>query len=332
MVEGRRRIRGAALAWLVVGGLLAFLTSGCAEDDYSRAPEFERLVQLDENHPGLEPARLQILGDSLFVSFNGLPRLEIFDLDLNLLGGIDLVAPEPILPTSFAVTDSQIIVTDHGKGIVARFDRQGRYLDSFGTLPDGVTRLGPIAVTCFAGMAYVADMNQKRVLAISLNDITGIIETGEMVLTIPGENEPPVGFPSAVYVTQDGRLLIGDAANGMVRVFTCDGRSVYEFDPVPGLKKLAPQGFAVDGIIDPSVQDGHSADPSGIRNQGRLHVADGYNGRIHLFSPLGRFLCSYPPDTRLKGPAGIAVDRAGKRVFVADPPAGRILVYRYEGD
>ena len=332
MVEGRCRFRRAALTRMVVGGVLAFLASGCAEDDYSRAPEFERLVQLDENHPGLEPARLQILGDSLYVSFNGLPRLEVYDLDLNPLGGIDLVAPEPILPTSFAVTDSQIIVTDHGKGIVARFDRQGRYLDSFGTLPDGATRLAPIAVTCFAGMAYVADMNQKKVLAISLNDIPGIIEKGEMVLTIPGENGPPVGFPSTVFVTEDGRLLIGDAAKGMVRVFTCDGRSIYEFDPVPGVEKLAPQGFAVDGMIDPLAQDEHSADPSGIRNQGRLHLADGYNGRVHMFSPLGRYLCSYPPDTRLAGPAGIAIDRLGNRVYVADPTAVRILVYRYEGD
>jgi DNA-binding beta-propeller fold protein YncE len=332
MVDRRRRIRAAGLAWLVLGGCLAFLMPGCAKDDYARTPEFERLVQLDEKHPGLEPTRLQILGDSLFVSFNGLPRLEVFDLDLNRLGAIDLVAPETILPTSFAVTDSQILVTDHGKGVVARFNRQGRYLDSFGTLPDGVTRLSPISVTCFAGMAYVADMKLKRVLAISLNDIEGITEVGEMVLSIPGENDPSIGFPSTVYVTADGRLLIGDAANGVVRVFTCDGRPIYEFDRVPDLKKMAPQSFAVDGIIDPSVQDEHSADPSGIRNQGRLHLVDGYNGKVHMFSPLGRFLGSYPKETRLTGPAGIAVDRVGKRIFVTDPPAGRILVYRYEGD
>ena len=332
MVERRSRFRTAGLAWMVMGGCLAFLAPGCSKDDYVRAPVFDRLVQLDENHPGLEPTRLQIVGDSLFVSFNGLPRLEVFDLDLNRLGGIDLVAPEPILPTSFAVTDSQIVVTDHGKGIVARFDRQGHYLDSFGTLPDGVTQLSPISVTCFAGMAYVADMNLKRVLAISLNDIPGITEVGEMVLSIPGENDTAVGFPSTVYVTDDGRLLIGDAANGLVRVFTCDGRPIYEFDRVPGMTKMAPQGFAVDDRIDPSVQDEHSVDPSGIRSQGRLHLVDGYNGRVHMFSPLGRYLNSYPSETRLTGPAGIAVDRVGKRIFITDPPAGRILVYRYEGD
>jgi DNA-binding beta-propeller fold protein YncE len=332
MVEIQPRFRSAGLACLISAWCLACLLTGCANEDYVLPPDFERLVQLDENHPGLEPARLQIRGDSLFVSFNGLPRLEVFDLDLNRLGAIDLIAPEPILPTSFAVTDSQILVTDHGKGIVARFDRQGHYLDSFGTLPDGVTRLAPIAVTSFAGMAYVADMNQRRVLAVSLNNITDIIEVGEMVLSIPGENEDPVGFPSSVYVTQDGRLLVGDAGKGEVRVFTCDGRSIYTFDPVPGLAKMAPQGFAVDGMIDPSVQDERSADPSGIRNQGRLHLVDGYNGKVHMFNPLGKYLATYPEETRLTGPAGIAIDRVGNRVYVADPPAGRILVYRYEGD
>ena len=58
-------------------------------------------------------------------------------------------------------------------------------------------------------------------------------------------------------------------------------------------------------------------------------MVDGFNGQIHMFNPLGRYLASYPADARLAGPAGIAVDRAGRRVYVADPPTGRILVYRY---
>jgi DNA-binding beta-propeller fold protein YncE len=181
-------------------------------------------------------------------------------------------------------------------------------------------------------MAYVADMNLRRVLAISLNDVPDLTEVGEMVLSIPGENEPVVGFPSTVFVTDDGRLLIGDAGEGLVRVFTCDGRPIYQFDRVPGRAKLAPQGFAADDVVDPSAQDEHSADPSGIRNQGRLHLVDGFTGQVHMFSPLGKYLGSYPSGSRLLGPAGIAVDRSGKRIYVADPPAGRILVYRYGGD
>lgn len=311
---------------------VASLMSGCGEGEYENIPVFDRLVKLDAEHPGLEPSRLQVVGDSLFVSFNGLPRLEVFDLDLERLGSIELKAPETILPTSFAVTDTQIVVTDHGKGLVARFDREGRYLDSFGTLPDGQTRLAPIAVTCFKGMAYVADMKLMRVLAISMNDIPEITEAGEMVLTIPGENQPTAGFPSAVHVTPDGRLLIGDAQNGVVHAFTCDGRSIYDFDPVPGVEKMAPQGFAVDDIIDPGLQIENGFDPSGVPEQGRLHLVDGFNGKVHMYNPLGRYLGSYPAETRLSGPSDIAVDTAGKRVYVADPPAGRILVYRYEGD
>jgi DNA-binding beta-propeller fold protein YncE len=329
MVERPGRFGLCGLTWLFLALWSSLLFPGCGQDEYSRGPEFDRQVLLGDDHPGLEPARLQILGDSLFVSLNGIPRLEIYDLELNRLGAIDLVAPEPVLPTSFAVTDSQIVVADHGKGLVARFDRGGRYLDSFGTLPDGTTRLSPIMVTCFNGMAYVADMKLKRVLAISLNNIPDVTEAGEMILTIPGVDQPASGFPSAVQVTPDGRLLVGDAERGLVGVYTCDGQSVYQFDPIPGIDRMAPQGFAYDDMIDPSLQDEQSFDPSGVRVQGRLHLVDGYNGRIHMFNPLGVFLGTYPRDARLAGPSGIAIDKVGRRIYVADPPAGRILIYRY---
>ena len=45
-------------------------------------------------------------------------------------------------------------------------------------------------------------------------DAPGITETGELILTIPTSEEQELGFPSAVYVTEDGRLLVGDAATG----------------------------------------------------------------------------------------------------------------------
>ena len=59
---------------------------------------------------------------------------------------------------------------------------------------------------------------------------------------------------------------------------------------------------------------------------------NGYNGKIHLFSPLGGYLGSYPPDNRLAGPTGIAADATGSHLFIADPPTRRILVYRIKGE
>jgi hypothetical protein len=135
-----------------------------------------------------------------------------------------------------------------------------------------------------------------------------------------------------VNVTPDGRLLIGDAKSGAVEVFTCDGRAIYKFDPVPGLDAIAPQGFAQDTVIDPSVQDPHSADPSGVRLQGRIHVADSASGKVHAYGALGRHVLSYPDDGSLTGPSDVAVHEESQRIFVADPGSGRIVIYRYEED
>lgn len=314
---------------LVVGTLV----SGCGEKGpFEAMPVFERAFMATDDNGHLQPARLRIRGDSLFVAYNGLPRLDMYDLDLNLLKSFDLQAPDQILPTDFAVTDTSFVVCDHAKGMVAVFDRTGRYIDSFSTLPNGSAHLSPMSLTAYRGVAYAADVGQKRVLAISLNDAGSVTERGELILAIPGQDVKPLGFPSAVMVTDDGRLLIGDAGAGRIRVFTCDGRSIYDFDAVPGLESMAPQAFAVDAVIDPSLQSEDSFDPSGVRQQGRVHVADGLNGRIHMFNPLGAYLGSYPEEIPLVGPSGLAIDRTGGRVFVAEPTQGRILVYRIIGE
>ena len=299
---------------------------------YEALPELDFMKEIMEDGETLAPSRLQVQGDTLFVAYNGIPRIDAYNFDLEPLFRIPLVAPETILPTAFAVTDSSLVVCDHGKRIVAVFDRNGKYQTSFNLLPDGVTTLAPIALSAFKGIAYVADMEQGRILAISLNNIAEVTEQGELVLTIPAEKNPRLGLPSAVLVTPDGRLLVGDAMKAAVRVFTCDGRAVYDFEPVPGFEKVAPQGLTQDTLKDPTLTVEASWDPSGLAGQGRYHMADGFNGLVHIFNPVGRFIGSYPEKGLLAGPAGIAADRRGGRIFVSDPPTGRILVYRFKGD
>jgi hypothetical protein len=114
-----------------------------------------------------------------------------------------------------------------------------------------------------------------------------------------------------------------------VEVFTCDGRAIYKFDPVPGLPAIAPQGFAQDTVIDPGKQDPTSADPSGVRLQGRFHIADSASGQVHVYGSLGAHVLSYPADGSLTGPSDVAVHAASRRIFVADPGSGRIMIYRY---
>ncbi len=299
-------------------------------DRYSTVPKLERSVPIIDGGDTLRPARLQMVDDTLYVSYVGQTRLDLFTPELEKIRSIVLDKPESVHPTSFVVADSEIIVTDHAKRIVAAYDFDGGFLTSFGLLPDEATRLSPLVVTYYGGVAYVADIALRKVLAISMTDAPEITERGELILTIPPDSGQTVGFPSAICVTPDGRLLVGDAEDGLVRVFTCDGRPVYNFDSVFTDRPLAPQGFAIDDIIDPELQDTSSFDPSGIRYLGRIHVVDGNNAAVHLFSPLGRFIASYPSGGELVRPSGIAIDRARKKIYIADPVARRIFMYRYQ--
>jgi sugar lactone lactonase YvrE len=234
------------------------------------------------------------------------------------------------MPSAFAVNDSQMVVCDHTRGAVVVYDREGAPVTSFGLLPDAQTRLSPLALAHFRGVAYVADMSLGQVLAISTASSTPTTEQGELILQIPSAGSEALGLPSAVSVTPDGRLLIGDATKGQVRVFTCDGQEVYVFDRVPGPEPMAPQGFAVDDIRDPGMMAEETFDPSKIRLMGRIHVADGRGAQVHMFNPRGEYVASYPEPGTLRGPSDVGISHSHRRVFVVDSPARRIHVFSYE--
>ena len=319
------------LAWLVVA--LCACSAQEQPDPYERPPVFAGAVSPQHAGSPLAPVRLTVHADTLWVCYRSMPMIEAWTLGagdaLERAMTISLGEPDPVVPTSLVVNDSSFVVTDHARGLVVQFGREGRVLRSFGTLPDGATRLSPLAVTEYQGVLYVADIAVRRILAIGLGSGEGTRDAGELILTIPHEDTGEMGFPCAVKVTPDGRLLVGDAKTGGVEVFTCDGRAIYKFDPVPELSAIAPQGFAQDTVIDPGKQDPRSADPSGVRLQGRFHVADSANGEIHVYGSLGSYVLSYPDDGSLTGPSDVAVHTGSRRVFVADPGSGRIVVYRY---
>jgi len=314
---------------------LVILLNGCGGGDknvpltYSMLPEFERTQLLTEDGDTLLPVRIELDHDTLYVSYNGRSRIDVFTPDFVRLRTIALTDPEPIYPTSFTVSDSAIYIVDHAKRALIATDRDGRIHESFNTLPDGKTPLSPLAVAFHGGVAYVTDIALRRVLAISMVEASGITEKGELILQIPVDEANQIGFPSAVRVTLDGRLLIGDAESGTVRVFTCDGRPIYDFDTIPLPGAMAPLGFAVDGIQDASLQDSSRFDPSNVHTHGRYHVVDGNNAVVHMFNPLGHYIGSYGAED-LTRPSDIAIDTKRARIYIADPHAQRIVVYKYE--
>jgi hypothetical protein len=313
----------------------AILLGGCGGDGKKISESYAALPVLELEHAvvsdtvGLNPVRLQLFHDTLYVSYAGLAQIDAYTTDLVKLAIIELNDPEPVYPTDFVVIDSELIVCDHARRLIAIYDREGKFRESYGMMPDNVTPMSPFAVTYFGGVLYVGDAGQRKVLAISMADAPNITERGELILSIPGDTGHTIGFPSALMVTPDGRMLVGDAGQGKTLVFTCDGRFIYAFDSLQTQLPMAPQGFAVDDIIDPSVQDSSSFDPSGIRVQGRIHVVDANAGQIHMFNPVGKYIASYPENIKLEKPSDIAIDVKNRQVFIAEPATGRVLTFRY---
>ncbi|UCC79569.1 MAG: hypothetical protein JSW64_15095 [Candidatus Zixiibacteriota bacterium] len=311
------------------------LIIGCGPSDgkldaFKKPPTYLDSKVFVENGDTLMPARLEMFKDTLFVSYLGHHKIDVFTGNFVKSGSIFLVDPQPIFPTSFAVADSFIIASDHARKVVMIYGRDGSLKESFGYFPDGNTQLSPFDLTYYGGVLYLSDIGIGKILAISMADAAGITETGELVLDIPADDEMKLGFPACIYVTFEGRLFVGDAEESSVKVFTCDGQYIYDFDRVPAKNPFSPMGFAVDSKIDPSMQDVSSFDPSGIREMGRIHAVDPNNRSVHMFNPVGKYVSSYEPDEKMVKPSDIAIDSKSRKIYIADPRAKRIFIYEYE--
>lgn len=296
---------------------------------FQTAPVFVGIRVLTQEDDTLRPVRLRLYHDTLFVSYQGLPRIDMYDTNLVRVASIELTHPDSIYPTNFHLTDSLLIVADHAQHVVVIYDRAGNLITSFGTLPDGVTPLSPFSVYCYGGVAYVGDATLQKVMAISITNAGEVTEMGELILTIPNDTLHRIRFPSVVYVTFDGRLIAGDAGEGDVKVFTCDGRFIYRFETVTTGAPMAPQGIDMDNVRDMSMQDSTSFDPSGVREMGRFHLVDANNRQVHMYNSLGKYIASYSVGDLDGRPSDIAIDRKRKRIYIADPAAGAILTYEY---
>jgi DNA-binding beta-propeller fold protein YncE len=113
--------------------------------------------------------------------------------------------------------------------------------------------------------------------------------------------------PYGIAVDSSGRIFVADPAN----------RAVFVFDQQNHTTELrgnrAPASFAL---------------PMGlaIDEQDRLFVSDSHFGQITCFDPEGAVLAVFGHDT-LQRPAGMAVDRARHRLYVADAKAHRVAVF-----
>lgn len=231
-------------------------------------------------------------------------------------------------PIGIAVAGDRVFVADSRNHRVEVFDRNGRFLHAIGHAgsdPGGLGR--PMNLAVANGKLYVADYWNDDIRVFSLDG------TPLQVIGRGGTGPGQFRAPSGVAVRPDGHLLVADFYNQRVQELGPGGAFVRQWGTT-GRKGYVLHGgfnYPTDAAVD---------------GQGRAYVTDGYNDRIQVFAPDGRFLRMWggpmglhlPASVNVLGalpgwfrtPTALAIGPHGN-VFVADEENDRIQKFSAEG-
>lgn len=210
------------------------------------------------------------------------------------------------LPVSIAKRGGRLYVADSGLNAVLIFDQRPRLLR---TITNNLGRPSGVAVS--SDVLFVADSQQHRISRYSLS--------GEYISSFGrrGAAEGEMNFPTHIWVSPRGEVLVTDSMNHRVLAFDSTGKFINTVGGLgdgPGLFSR-PKGIALD------------AD----RN---IYVVDGLSDRVQIFNFQGQLLLNIGEPGSGSGqfwlPNGIAVDRKGA-IFIADSYNRRLQVLQYLG-
>ena len=204
-------------------------------------------------------------------------------------------------------TDSRdrVFVFNRGDHPVIVFDRDGRFLESWGencfTRPHGLT-IGPDdSVYCTDDLDHtVKKFTPEGKLLMTLGEGGCASDTGATSIDFRTilHAGPPFHYPTNLAIARDGSLYISDGyGNARIHKFTPDGRHLFSWgEPGGGPGQFrVPHGIAVGP-------------------DGTVVVADRENCRLQFFDPAGHFLTEW---TEIARPCQVVIDAKGN-VYVAE--------------
>jgi len=193
-------------------------------------------------------------------------------------------------------------VTDTARDQVVVFDREDRYVRSYGT--SGQFKPGDVATT--DDRLYVTDLKHQQVQVLDK-------QSGNLLFSIgkAGSKEGEFVFPTNLAIGKDRHqpvLFVTDTGNFRIQKFTLDGKFIHSFGAVgTSFGKFArPKGVALD-------------------REGRIYVVDAAFQNIQVLSPDGRLLMFFgsagdDPDN-INLPTQVVIDYDNVQYFqqFADP-------------
>jgi sugar lactone lactonase YvrE len=130
------------------------------------------------------------------------------------------------------------------------------------------------------------------------------------LVTLAYGRERVLRAPTHVTTDSRQRLIVTDPDLPAVHVLDLERKKSFRIAAGPQYRLRAPTGVAVDG-------------------EDNIYVADGKRGTILVYDPQGRFLRyigSFRGESLFQSPAGIAIDRNARRLYVLDPPVQQLVM------
>lgn len=323
-----RQISGLTLVLFIS----IFLVCGC-QSSYKKAD----IVLLKKFDLGFSPCCLELdKSDRLIVGASKPSKIYFMDSKGNINGSLNLNSIEKIRGVEVIDKAHLAVVLDSGIYI---YNEKGVEVERVIYKEDGKTPLLLNSAHYSAERLYVGDEASQCVLALSLVDIYGKTKKEELVpltlkfeivSTFPNVFEPKregiLKKPSSICVAPDGRVFVGDISLNLIRVFSCDGRYLYDFEKVTGIE---PTSIEYDDRLKSVQTPKNTYDPARLEEHGRVHVSDSGNSKIHVFTTTGKYLFSYGEGI-LERPSDLAIDVSRNMIYVADAAKKAIFVFGYQ--
>jgi DNA-binding beta-propeller fold protein YncE len=245
--------------------------------------------------------------DRLFVTDSAGAVVHLFDLNKRTYKQFAALAGQEKLlkPVGLTIVDNRIYVVDSILHKVCVFDKNGKFIFSFGG--ERLVRPSGIAYSQEDEIVYVADTAGHTI---------DIFTSGGKFIEQIGSRGMLAGkfnFPTYLWVDKSGRLYVSDTLNYRIQVFSREHRFLQMF----GLQGDRP---------------GYFAHPCGVATDGfgNIYVTDRQFENVQVFDQQGRILLAFGHEGTQAGqfwlPAGLFID-SRNRIYVADSFNKRIQVF-----
>ena len=246
----------------------------------------------------------------LYVVDTFLKRIHVFDVAGNQYFFFPADRTLLASPVGIAIGNHGIVyITDSKREVVNIFKDNGKTFLS--TIGQGIfKRPTGIAVNPKTSELLVVDTLQSRVFRF---DLSSRLPKGSF--GTDGATEGLFHYPTNIFVTLTGDIIVSDALNFRVQVFSPKGRFLFAFGHMgdsPGTFSR-PKGVAAD-------------------SDGNIYVVDALFDNIQVFDQRGRLLMAFGNHGKGYGdfwlPTGIYIDN-NDLIYVSDSSNQRVQIFRY---